>query len=49
MEKQNIDILKKEIDLKPLMHAFEKNFLYDLENMRKQIYVTQLKNFQYLV
>ena len=27
MDKQNIDILKKEIDLKPLMHAFEKKIL----------------------
>ena len=42
MDKRNIDILKKEMDLKPLTHAFEYSFLYDPENMRNEIYVTQL-------
>ena len=42
MDKHNINILKKEIDLQPLTHAFEKLFLYDLENMINEIYVTQL-------
>ena len=42
MDKPNINILKKQIDLKPLTHAFEKFFLYDLENMINEIYVTQL-------
>ena len=42
MDKRNINILKKEIDLKPLTHTFEKNFLYDLENMINKIYLTQL-------
>ena len=42
MDKRNINILKKQIDLKPLTHAFEKFFLYDLENMINEIYVTQL-------
>ena len=42
MDKHNIDILKKEIDLKPLTHAFEKFFLYDLENVINEIYVIQL-------
>ena len=42
MDKRNINILKKEIDLKLLTHAFEKFFLDDLENMINEIYVTQL-------
>ena len=42
MDKRNINTLKKWIDLKPLMHAFENFFLYDLENMINEIYVTQL-------
>ena len=42
MDKRNINILKKQIDLKPLTHAFEKFFLYDLENRINEIYVTQL-------
>ena len=42
MGKCNIDILKKQIDLKPLTHAFENFFLYDLESMINEIYVTQL-------
>ena len=44
MGKRNIDTLKKQIEtlLNPLMHAFEKIFLYDLENMINEIYVTQL-------
>ena len=42
MGKRNIDTLKKQIDLKPLTHAFEKFFLYDLEIMINKIYVTQL-------
>ena len=42
MDKCNIDILKKQIDLKPLTHAFENFFLYDLESMINEIYVTQL-------
>ena len=42
MDKRNINIFKKQIDLKPLTHAFEKFFLYDLENMINEIYVTQL-------
>ena len=33
MDKRNMNILKKQIDLKPLAHAFEKIFLYDLENI----------------
>ena len=37
-----MNILKKQIDLKPLAHAFEKIFLYDLENIINKIYVTQL-------
>ena len=46
MVKCNINVLKKQIDLKPLTHAFEKFFLYDLENMINEIYVMQLnKNF----
>ena len=40
MDKRNINILKKEIDLKSLTHTFEKFFLYDLENMINKIYVT---------
>ena len=42
MDKPNISILKKQIDVKPLTHAFENLFLYDLENMINEIYVTQL-------
>ena len=42
MDKRNMNILKKQIDLKPLAHAFEKIFLYDLENIINKIYVTQL-------
>ena len=42
MDKRNIDILKKQIDLKPPTHAFEIFFLYDLENKINEIYVTQL-------
>ena len=42
MDKHNIDILKKEIDLKPLTHTFENFFQYDLENMINEVYVTQL-------
>ena len=42
MDKWNINILKKQIDLKLLTHAFEIFFLYDLENMINEIYVTQL-------
>ena len=42
MDKRNTNVLKKQIDLKPLTHAFEKKFLYDLENMINEIYVTQL-------
>ena len=42
MDKPNVNILKKQIDLKPLMQAFEKLFLYDLENMINEIYITQL-------
>ena len=42
MDKCNINILKKQFDLKPLAHTFEKIFLYDLENMINEIYVTQL-------
>ena len=42
MNKRNINILKNEIDLKPLTHTFEKFFLYDLENMINEIYVAQL-------
>ena len=42
MDKHNIEILKKEIDWKPLTHAFENYFLYDLENMINEIYITQL-------
>ena len=42
MDKCNIDILKKQIDLKPLTQAFENFFLYDLESMINEIYVTQL-------
>ena len=41
MDKRNINILKKHIDLKPLRHAFENFFLYDLENMKIKVYVTQ--------
>ena len=33
MDKRNVNILKKQIDLKSLTHAFEHFFLYDLENM----------------
>ena len=43
MDKCNINILKKEIDLKLLTHICEKFFLYHLENMINKIYVTQLK------
>ena len=42
MDKPNISILKKQIDVKPLTRAFENLFLYDLENMINEIYVTQL-------
>ena len=42
MDKCNINILKKQIDLKSLTHAFENFFLYDLENMINEINVTQL-------
>ena len=42
MDKRNINILKKQIEWKPLTHAFEKFFLYDHENMINEIYVTQL-------
>ena len=42
MDKRNINILKKQIDLKLLMHAFDNSFLYDLENMINESYVTQL-------
>ena len=49
MDKPNINILKKQIDLKPLTHAFAKNFLCDPENMINEIYVTQLnKEFSIL-
>ena len=41
MDKRNVNILKKQIDLKSLTHAFEHFFLYDLENMINKIYVTQ--------
>ena len=43
MDKHNINILKKQIDLKPLTHTFEVFFLYNLENMINEIYVTQFK------
>ena len=50
MDKHNINIFKKEIDLKPLTHAFEKFFLYDSENMINEIYVKQLnKEFSIMV
>ena len=39
MDKRDINILKKQIDLKPLTHAFEKFFLYELENMINEMYV----------
>ena len=42
MNKLNINILRKQIDLKPLTHAFETFFLHDLENMINEIYVKQL-------
>ena len=42
MDKSNINIFKKQIDLKPLTHTFEDFFLYDLENMINEIYVIQL-------
>ena len=42
MDKRNINILKKQIDLKLLMHAFDNSFLHDLENMINESYVTQL-------
>ena len=42
IDKCNINILKKQIDLKPLRHAFEKFFLYHLENMINKIDVTQV-------
>ena len=42
MDKLDINILKKQIDLKPVTHAFEIFFLYDLENMINEIYVMQL-------
>ena len=42
MDKRNINILKKQIDVKPLTHAFENIFLYDLGNMIHEIYVIQL-------
>ena len=42
MDKRNINTLKKWIDLKPLTHAFEIFFLYDLENTINETYVTQL-------
>ena len=45
MDKRNINILKKQIDLKALTHAFENFFLYDLENMINEIYVTQLNKY----
>ena len=45
MDKCNINILKKQFDLKPLAHTFEKIFLYDLENMINEIYVTQLNKY----
>ena len=37
MDKRNINILKKQIDLKSLTHPFEDIFLYDLENMINEI------------
>ena len=42
IDKCNINILKKQIDLKPLRHAFEKFLLYHLENMINKIDVTQV-------
>ena len=42
MDKRNINILKKQTDLKPLTHAFKTFFMYDFENMINKIYVTQL-------
>ena len=42
MDKRNINILKKEIDLKPLRPTYENFFLDDLENMINEIYVSQL-------
>ena len=51
IDKPNIDILKKEIDLKPLTHAFENFFSvssweYDKRNL---CYTIKIKNFQYMV
>ena len=34
--------LSKKVDLKPLTHVFENFFLYDLENMMKETFVTEL-------
>ena len=34
--------LSKKVDLKPLTHVFENFFLYDLENMIKETFVTEL-------
>ena len=45
MDKRNINILKKQIDLKLLMHAFDNSFLHDLENMINESYVTQLNKY----
>ena len=42
MDNCNINILKKQIDLKLLTHTFENFFHYDFENMINEIYVTQL-------
>ena len=44
--KINLEILKKlseKVNLKSLTHAYEKFFLYDLENVIKPIYTTELQ------
>ena len=48
MDNCNINILKKQIDLKLLTHTFENFFHYDFENMINEIYVTQL-NKEFLI
>ena len=45
-QSEKIQKFSKEIQLKPLMLAYENFFLYDLENMITEIFVTELnKNF----